>query len=82
MIKGRWTPANKGHRAGERGKYCLYNVWCCKTGLPVAAYVTAEQAARAMGLTMSSFYCTVTRCKKRQTKSWIIQRIHADEVEE
>ncbi len=74
---------NANHRA-EKGSriFCLYTVYDNTTGLPVIAYGTAEECARAMGMKYDSFFCAVTRAHTGQVKRWDIERHYIDSLED
>ena len=61
----------------------LYCVWKNKPDNDqiVAAYATSQECARAMGVTMSSFYGIVTKQKTMPT-AWTIMTIEELEKEE
>ena len=76
-------PNNKGHRCshdGDRRPYfCTYTVYNNKTDFPVVAGATAWEAARAMGMTLSSFYAAITKAREGVVKKWTFIIEHADE---
>lgn len=70
---------NIGHTAqGEHGNYCTYTVYDNRTDFPVIVGGTAEQCARAMNLTLGSFYCAVTRARNKKIKRWTIMKEYED----
>ena len=51
----------------------LYTVYNNKTDMPVIIDGTAEQASKAMGIKLCSFYPAVTNAKTGRTKRWYIE---------
>ena len=59
----------------------LYTVYNNKTDMPVIIDGTAEQAAKAMKMSIKSFYPAVTHAKTGKIKKWHIEAIKQSEVE-
>jgi hypothetical protein len=74
---------NKGHRAlnGERA-FRRYSVYRNKDDMPVIIDGTAEECAKAMGVTLNSFYRTVCRAKQGRLKRYTVIWRYMDETEE
>ena len=68
-----------GHRKGRgRREFINYTIYNNKTDMPVIIDGTARQCAKAMGLSLDSFYCTVCRARKGLIKKWHIQSYYLD----
>lgn len=69
-----------GHTKGERTRsFCVYTVYNNKTDFPVIVDGEARKCAKAMGITLDSFYCYVDRRKKGRTpKRWYIEKRYID----
>lgn len=63
---------------GAYGK--LYTVYNNKTDTPVIIDGTAEECAKAMGMTLATFYPTVTRVKSGKIKKWHIDKIGVGDI--
>lgn len=59
----------------------LYTVYNNKTDMPVIIDGTAEQTAKAMGISFSTFYSAVTLARKGKIRKWHIEAIKQSEVE-
>ena len=71
--------ATRGHKKGKNTrKFCTYTVYDAKTDNPVAVDVTAEEAAKAMGITVNSFYGNIKRIADGKNKKWWIERIYLE----
>lgn len=70
---------NIGHTIppGQRG-FCTYTVYDNRTDFPVIVVGTAEECAKAMNLTIESFYCAVSRARSGATKRWTILKEYSD----
>lgn len=76
-----WPPTYK-HKKGKKTRaFIKYSVWDNKTDMPVIIDGEARECARAMDLTISSFYCTVTNVRKGIIKRWTIESHFCDEEE-
>jgi len=53
-------------------KHHLYTVYDNRTDMPVIVDGRAKDAAKAMGLSMKSFYNTVTRVRIGKNKRWYV----------
>ena len=51
----------------------LYTVYNNKTDMPIIIDGTAEECAKAMGMTLSSFYSAVTHSRTAKIKKWYIE---------
>ena len=73
---------NTGHRKipGKRGFY-RYTVYNNRTDELVILDGTAQECARAMNLTIASFYSAVSRAESGQAKRWFILKEFADDIE-
>ena len=69
----------RGRKKGTIHK--LYTVYNNKTDLPVIIDGTAEQTAKAMGMTLQTFLPTVSRSIRGINKKWYIEVINKNEVE-
>lgn len=75
--------AIKGHTAREDGRFIRYTVYNNKTDMPVLIDGTAPECAKAMGVTLNSFYIYVHLASKgTPRKMWYIERRFLDEEEE
>lgn len=75
--------AFKGHRKGKHSRaYCVYSVWENKTDRVVCIDAEASEAAKAMGISLSSFFSTLTRTNAGTSKKWTILKDFYDEIEE
>ena len=70
---------NIGHTSppGQR-EFCTYTVYDNRTDFPVIVGGTATECAKAMGLTIESFYCAVSRARSGATKRWTIMKEYSD----
>ena len=68
---------NRGIRKVDRG-FLRYTVYDNRTDELVILDGTAEQCARAMGLTAGSFYSAVTRARNGKVKRWHIETVPAE----
>lgn len=68
---------NRGHRKVDRG-YFRYTVYRNGSDELVIQDGTAEECARAMGLTVASFYSAVSRAKSGSIKRWHIEAVPAE----
>lgn len=59
----------------------LYTVYNNKTDMPVVIDGTAEESAKAMKMTLASFYSAVTHSKTGKIKKWYIESINKSEAE-
>lgn len=59
-----------------------YTVYNNKTDFPVIVDGDAKECAKAMGISMRSFYYTVNRVKNGKNKKWTILKSHVNELEE
>ena len=66
---------------GQKGFY-RYTVYNNKTDFPVIVDGTARECAKAMGLTISSFYSAVSRSGTEKYKKWHITKDFADDLEQ
>lgn len=82
-MRRRRTCVTAGHRADRHQKYIHYDVYDAEDN-PIAIDATGPEAARAMGIRMSSFYATISRIKSgvNAPKKWFILRRYLDEEEE
>lgn len=62
-------------------KPLLYTVYNNKTDMPVIIDGTAEQTAKAMKMSIQSFYSAVTHAKTGKIRKWHIEAIKQSEVE-
>lgn len=62
-------------------KPLLYTVYNNKTDMPVIIDGTAEQAAKAMGISFKTFYSAVTFARNGRIKKWHIDTIKENEVD-
>lgn len=53
----------------------LYTVYDNRTDFPIIVAGTAREAAKAMGIKISSFHSTVTRVRQGKIKRWWIETI-------
>lgn len=68
-----------GHRKGKNTrKYCVYTVYNNRTDEVVIVDGTAEQAAKAMGISINSFYGYVKRVREGEINKWWIERSFLD----
>ena len=75
--------AIKGHRTTEKSrKFCVYTVYENATDKLICLDAEASEAAEAMGITLSSFFSTLTRTNAGKHKKWTIIRDFYDEIEE
>lgn len=70
----------KGHKR-PRGNYLNYTVYDNKTDFPIIVGGTARECAKAMGITLESFYCAVDRCRKGKNRRWTILSEWEDEAD-
>jgi hypothetical protein len=56
-----------------RKRYVAYSVWDNRTDDIIIIDGTAEESAKAMGLTIESFYSAVTRAKNGSIKRYAIE---------
>lgn len=70
---------NIGHKApsGQRD-FCTYTVYDNRTDFPVIVGGTATECAKAMNMTVATFYCTVARARIGRNKRWTILKEYAD----
>jgi hypothetical protein len=75
--------AFKGHRKGENSrKYCVYTVYNNKTDELICLDAEASEAAKAMGISLSSFHSTYSRINNGTHKKWTILKDFYDEINE
>lgn len=73
----------KGHRITKKSrKFCVYTVYKNATDELICLDAEADEAAKAMGISLSSFFSTLTRTKARKHKKWTILKDFYDEIEE
>lgn len=73
----------KGHRKGAHSRrFCVYTVYENKTDRLVCLDAEAQEAAEAMGISLSSFHSTFSRMKNGTHKKWHIMKDFYDEIEE
>lgn len=74
--------SNKGHRKvpGKTGWF-RYTVYDNRTDELVILDGTAQECAKDMGLTMSSFYTAASRSGTDRWKKWTILKIFTDDLE-
>lgn len=58
-----------------------YTVWRAKTE-EVAAAGTAEECARTLGRSRSSFYCLVSRVRSGKLRKWLVYAERAEDEDE
>lgn len=68
---------NRGTQKVDRS-FLLCTVYDNRTDELVILDGTAEQCARAMGVTVGSFYSAVTRAKTGKIKRWHIESVPAE----
>lgn len=67
--------ATRGHKKGKNTrKFCTYTVYDNKYDIPVIIDGTAEQAAKAMGVELNTFYGNIKRTADGKNKRWWIER--------
>lgn len=76
-------PTNKGHRivAGSRS-FCRYSVYDNRTDFPIIIDGTANECAKALKRSRSSFYCMVDRVRKGRNKRYTVLQRMVDVEEE
>jgi hypothetical protein len=63
---------------GSVGK--LYTIYNNKTDMPVIIDGTAEESAKAMKMTLATFYPTVTRAKTGENKKWYVETLRIGDL--
>lgn len=67
------------HKSGKGTRsFCVYTVYDNRTDFPVIVDGNAHECAKAMGLTLGSFYSTVVRAKNGSVKRWAIEKRYLD----
>lgn len=70
---------NKGHKCGKGTRsYCVYSVYDAKTTLPIIIDGTAQECARAMGVSPNTFYSSLYRFRRGELKRWEIYARYLD----
>lgn len=70
---------NRGHRSGDDTRsFCAYTIYDNRIDMPIIIDGTAEQCARAMHISLASFYSTLSRARKGEVKRWSIYRRYLD----
>lgn len=73
----------RGHtRKGKHSSFCMYSVYRNKTDTPIIIDGTAKECAAAMGVTLQSFYRTVSRQKKGRSQRVTVIWRFTDESED
>lgn len=73
------TAPNIMHTKGENTRSLIvYSVWDNRTDMPVIIDGEARACAKAMNLSMSSFYSTVTKARNGIVKRWTIKSRYLD----
>ncbi len=68
------TAPNVLHKKGENTRsYIVYSVWDNRTDTLVILDGEAKECAKAMNLSMSSFYSAVTKARNGSVKRWTIE---------
>lgn len=71
--------ANLGHTAGRGTRsFIVYTVYNNKTDRPVIIDGEARDCAKAMGISLSTFYSTVTRTRSGLLQKWNIKSRYLD----
>ena len=77
------TNAFKGHRITDKSrKFCVYTVYENATDKLICLDAEADEAAEAMGISLSSFHSTFSRTKNGKHKKWTILKDFYDEMED
>ena len=75
--------AFKGHRITKKSrKFCVYTVYENATDKLICLDAEADEAAEAMGISLSSFHSTFSRTKNGTHKKWTIIKDFYDEMED
>lgn len=75
----KFNHALKNHKCGkDTSRFIVYTVYDNRTDFPVIIDGTADECAKAMSLTLSSFYTAVTRCGQGTNKHWEISKRYLD----
>lgn len=70
---------NAGHKAPNGCRaFCTYTVYDNRTDFPIIVGGTAEECAKAMKITVDSFYCAVNRARTGKIKRWAIIKEYED----
>lgn len=69
-----------GHKR-LNGSYLNYTVYDNRTDFPIIVGGSARACAKAMGITLESFYNAVDRSRKGKNKRWTILSEWEDEAE-
>lgn len=70
---------NIGHKAKKSSRhFCTYSVYDNRTDFPVVIGGTAAECARAMKVTLASFYCCVNRARTGKVNRWTIIKEYED----
>lgn len=75
--------AYEGHHKGKHSrKYCVYTVYRNGTDELICLDAEASEAAKAMGISLSSFFSTYSRINNGTHKKWTILKDFYDELDE
>lgn len=74
----------KGHKGHKKvkGNFLNYTVYDNKTDFPIIVGGSAQECAKAMGITLQSFFNAVDRSRKGLNKRWTILSEWEDEEQE
>lgn len=79
MKREPWVPVNLLHHKGENTRsFLVYSVWDNRTDELVIVDGEAAACAKAMKLSLASFYSTVSRVASGKLKRWTIRKRFLD----
>ena len=79
MAKYDYAAPTAMHERAKDGRHFIrYTVWNNKTDEVVIVDGTARECAKAMGITLETFYCAVTNARNRKVKKWTIKSRYED----
>ena len=67
------------HNKGENTRsFIVYSVWNNRTDEPIIIDGEAKECAKAMNLTLASFYSAITNARSGKVKKWTIESRYLD----
>lgn len=75
----RYCNSNLGHTKGRYTRsFIVYTVFNNKTDTHVIVDGEARECAKAMGVSLATFYCIVTRSRNKQISKWHVTSRYLD----